>query len=198
MGAMAQDHSMNNLSLNQIIQTIASGERRNDFVRIVAIDGPAGSGKTTLASRIASTWADENVVTIHMDDLYDGWENALSERLTRTLVQSIALPASMGKSFSYRKYDWIQKRFEKTIECEVPDLLILEGVGSGQKGVRQYLDQLIWTETDSETGLQRVLRRDGDYLETEMRVWQMRESEHFQRDNTRDCATIRIDGKYFI
>lgn len=189
---------MNNLSLNQIIQTIASGERRNDFVRIVAIDGPAGSGKTTLASRIASTWADENVVTIHMDDLYDGWENALSERLTRTLVQSIALPASMGKSFSYRKYDWIQKRFEKTIECEVPDLLILEGVGSGQKGVRQYLDQLIWTETDSETGLQRVLRRDGDYLETEMRVWQMRESEHFQRDNTRDCATIRIDGKYFI
>lgn len=198
MGALAQDHSMNNLSLNQIIQTIASGERRNDFVRIVAIDGPAGSGKTTLASRIASTWADENVVTIHMDDLYDGWENALSERLTRTLVQSIALPASMGKSFSYRKYDWIQKRFEKTIECEVPDLLILEGVGSGQKGVRQYLDQLIWTETDSETGLQRVLRRDGDYLETEMRVWQMRESEHFQRDNTRDCATIRIDGKYFI
>ena len=95
MGAMAQDHSMNNLSLNQIIQTIASGERRNDFVRIVAIDGPAGSGKTTLASRIASTWVDENVVTIHMDDLYDGWENALSERLTRTLVQSIALPASM-------------------------------------------------------------------------------------------------------
>lgn len=198
MGALAQDHSMNNLLMNQIVETIASGERRNDFVRIVAIDGPAGSGKTTLASRIASTWVDKNVLTIHMDDLYDGWENALSERLTRTLVQSIALPASMGKSFSYRKYDWIQKRFEKTIECEVPDLLILEGVGSGQKSVRQYLDQLIWTETDSETGLQRVLRRDGDYLETEMRVWQMRESEHFQRDNTRDCATIRIDGKYFI
>ena len=189
---------MNKLSLNQIVATISSGERRNDFVRIIAIDGRAGSGKTTLASRIESRWADRNVLTIHMDDLYDGWENALSERLTRTLVQSIALPASLGKSFSYRKYDWIEKRFEKTIECEVPDLLILEGVGSGQKSVRQYLDQLIWTETDSETGLQRVLRRDGDYLETEMRVWQMRESEHFQRDNTRDCATIRIDGKYFI
>ena len=51
MGAMAQDLSMNNLSLNQIIQTIASGERRNDFVRIVAIDGPAGSGKTMAWTR---------------------------------------------------------------------------------------------------------------------------------------------------
>jgi len=26
----------------------------------------------------------------------------------------------------------------------------------------------------------------------------MRESEHFKQDNTRDCATIRVDGKQFI
>jgi len=80
----------------------------------------------------------------------------------------------------------------------VPDLLILEGVGAGQKVIRKYLDQLIWIDIEPEIGLARVLQRDGDYLETEMRVWQMRESEHFQRDNTRDCATIRIDGKRFI
>jgi gluconate kinase len=71
-------------------------------------------------------------------------------------------------------------------------------VGSGQKQVRKFLDQLIWIDIDEETGLERVLRRDGDYLETEMRIWQLREREHFNRDNTRDCATIRIDGKYFI
>lgn len=198
MGALAQDNSMNNLSLHQIIDRITKGERRIDSGRIISIDGPAGSGKTTLASRLTPLWCDGEVITVHMDDLYEGWEEALSEKLTRTLLHSIAQPMSMTKSFSYRKYDWLKKRFDQTITHKPPSLLILEGVGSGQKAIRQYLDQLIWIDIDHETGLQRVLRRDGDYLETEMRVWQMRESEHFQRDNTRDCATIRIDGKYFI
>lgn len=182
--------AMSNPSLTEIVQKISSG--------IIAIDGPAGSGKTTLASRIATQWNNGSVTTIHMDDLYEGWDLALSDKLTRTLVQSIAIPVSTGKNFSYRKYDWLKKGFGDLIEEKAPDLLILEGVASGQKSVRQYLDQLIWIDINAETGLQRVLRRDGDYLETEMRVWQMRESEHFKRDNTRDCATIRIDGNYFI
>jgi len=77
-------------------------------------------------------------------------------------------------------------------------VLLLEGVGSGQKVVRKYLDQLIWIDINAEVGLTRVLQRDGDYIESQMRIWQMRESEHFKQDNTRDCATIRIDGNNFI
>lgn len=188
---------MTNPSLDDLVRKIESGERRNPFTRIIAIDGPAGSGKTTLARRIA-TFRKDAVLTIHMDDLYDGWENALTAKLAKTLTQSIAVPASMGKSFSYRKYDWLKKRFSDEVRCSLPDLLILEGVGSGQKAVRQYLDQLIWIDIESEVGLTRVLQRDGDYLEHEMRIWQMRESQHFSSDNTRDCATIRVDGKYFI
>lgn len=189
---------MNNPSLSEIVEKIRNSEKRSEHARIIAVDGPAGSGKTTLASRITSQWIEGDVRSVHMDDLYEGWDFALSERLTRTLDQSIAAPVFAGKSFSYRRYDWIKKGFAELKEFPAPSLLILEGVGSGQKAVRKYLDHLIWIDIDHETGLQRVLRRDGDYLETEMRVWQMRESEHFQRDNTRDCATIRIDGKYFI
>ena len=198
MGEMDSHQAMNNLSLNEILERMRSGERRNHFSRIIAIDGPAGSGKTTLAARITSQWEEGVVCTVHMDDLYEGWDLALSERLTRTLVYSIATPVSTGKNFSYRKYDWFKKGFAELIESPLPSLLILEGVGSGQKDVRKFLDQLIWIDIDHETGLQRVLRRDGDYLETEMRVWQKREREHFEHDNTRDCATFRIDGKYFI
>ena len=189
---------MNNPSLSQIIHQIEIGERRNDFCRIIAIDGPAGSGKTTLASRISSQWKTGTVEIVHMDDLYEGWEGALNERLTRTLVFSIASPASLGKQFSYRKYDWLKKTFGFTVESAAPSLLILEGVASGQRDVRKFLDHLIWIDIEAEVGLQRALRRDGDYLETEMRIWQMREREHFERDNTRDCATIRVDGNSFI
>ena len=189
---------MTNPSLHQITEKIQQVERRTKHGRIIAIDGPAGSGKTTLATRLSKDWSAGDVVTIHMDDLYEGWESALTERLTRTLLHSIATPMSLGKKLSYRKYDWLTKSFNDTVEHASPSLLILEGVGAGQKAVRQFLDQLIWIDIAPEIGLQRVLQRDGDYLETEMRVWQMRESEHFLRDNTRDCSTIRIDGNFFI
>ena len=189
---------MEQLSLSAIIESIYSGDRRNNHFRIIAIDGPAGAGKSTLATRIQNGVDNSKVAVVHMDDLYAGWENALTSTLTRTLENNIAAPAFEGKAFEYRKYDWIHNRFGEYRRIDVPDLLILEGVGAGQKVIRKYLDQLIWIDIEPEIGLARVLQRDGDYLETEMRVWQMRESEHFQRDNTRDCATIRIDGKRFI
>ena len=158
----------------------------------------AGAGKTTLAERIAKNFPHPPVSIIPMDDLYAGWNDALTPTLTRTLEQNIARPASQGKTFEYRKFNWLTNSFGDLIRVPLPSLLILEGVGSGQREIRKYLDQLIWIDIESETGLNRVLQRDGDYLETEMRIWQMRESEHFKQDNTRDCATIRVDGKHFI
>ena len=185
-------------SLAEINLKIAAGQSLSKFSRIIAIDGPAGSGKTTLAKRICDTITIKKIEIVHMDDLYDGWENALTENLTRTLLHQIVVPVSQGKGFGYRKYDWLQQRFGEIQQFDAPELLILEGVGSGQKVIRRYTDQLIWIDIDDETGLQRVLQRDGDYLETEMRIWQLKQSEHFRMDNTRDCATIRIDGKQFI
>ena len=53
---------------------------------LIAIDGRAGAGKTTLAARFFDELSvDKTVAVIHMDDLYDGWENALDERLTQSL-----------------------------------------------------------------------------------------------------------------
>ena len=185
-------------SLSEIIEIIINGERQNNFTRIIAIDGPAGAGKTTLAERLSQNFPERPISIIHMDDLYAGWNDALTPTLTRTLGQNIVSPASQGKAIEFRKFNWLHNSFGDLIRYPSPSALILEGVGSGQRAIRKYLDQLIWIDIESETGLNRVLQRDGDYLETEMRIWQMRESEHFKQDNTRDCATIRIDGKHFI
>lgn len=186
------------VSLESIVTTIENGERRGKFGQIIAIDGAAGAGKTTLAGKLQAAFSHLNVDVIHMDDLYDGWENALTPNLSKILEIGIAKPVFEGKSYEYRKYDWLSGKYADLKRYPHPELLILEGVGSGQKAVRKYLDQLIWIDIDAEAGLNRVLRRDGDYIETHMRVWQMRESDHFKQENTRDCATIRVDGKSFI
>ncbi len=189
---------MRNPSLDEILERLRSSTRKSQSTRAISIDGPAGSGKTTLARRISDSFQEGDVVVIHMDDLYNGWEDALTPQLTRTLVNQILTPAFEGKRIGYRKYDWLSKSFGSLISHPTPALLILEGVGSGQKATRKFTDELIWIDIELETGLQRVLRRDGDYLETEMRVWQIREQEHFKGENTRDCATIRVDGNFFI
>ena len=44
--------------------------------RVFAIDGVAGSGKTTLASQLQLDLPGSQVV--HMDDLYSGWKDPLS------------------------------------------------------------------------------------------------------------------------
>ncbi|MEY3149483.1 MAG: hypothetical protein RL029_757 [Actinomycetota bacterium] len=186
------------ISLSDVVSTVETGERRSRFSRIIAIDGPAGAGKTTLAKKLQSNYSDLKVEVVHMDDLYDGWDNALSVTLTKNLEIGIAKPVSEGKSFEYRKFDWLNMKYGELQRLMVPDLLILEGVGSGQRAVRKYLDQLIWIDIEAEVGLNRVLRRDGDYIQNHMILWQMQESEHFKQENTRDCATIRIDGMSFI
>jgi uridine kinase len=194
---------MTQLTLNEIVHLILEGENRNLFAKIIAIDGPAGSGKSTLAKRLAQSEIiqkefEASIEVIHMDDLYDGWENALTPSLSRKLLHAIVQPVSMGKNFSFSKYDWLSRKFIDAPELRAPKLLILEGVGSAQRAVASFLDQIIWIEIDPVTGLDRVLKRDGDYLADQMALWQIREVEHFRRDNTRERASIRIDGKYFI
>ncbi len=42
--------------------------------RLVCVDGPAGSGKTSLADAVARRTAAQ---VVHMDDLYGGWDGLL-------------------------------------------------------------------------------------------------------------------------
>ena len=195
---MLNKSNMNQPSLTEVITSIKKGRAIGNVGRIVAIDGPAGAGKTTLANRLKENIQDSSIEIVHMDDLYDGWQNSLTPALGKVLDISICSPVSKGKSFQYRKYNWIESKFGPLLDFTFPEILILEGVGSGQRVVRKYLDELIWIDISAQVGLQRVLQRDGESIEKEMEIWQMRENYHFVADNTRDSATIRIDGATFI
>ena len=96
---------MTNPSLSNLIEVILASESQFSQVKVIAIDGPAGAGKSTLAKRIKEKLIDlveiEDIAVVNMDDLYDGWENALTNQLTKTLVSQILTPISMGKKYGY-------------------------------------------------------------------------------------------------
>ena len=159
---------------------------------LIAIDGPAGSGKTSLANQLASNL--KSATTIHMDDLYNGWEDALTATLTRHLEEWVLDPLTQHQSVKYQKFDWINSEYGPTVEVSDVELLILEGVGAAQARIRQQADLTIWIEVGAQIGLARVLNRDGTQILPYMLKWQERESAHFIKDQTKENCQIFIDG----
>jgi uridine kinase len=155
---------------------------------VLAIDGPAGSGKSTLAGEIARAFAGTyDLEVIHLDELYNGWDNALSEELFQRITQIISAQ-QVGKSTDLAIYDWSTRSFSGSREVKAVQLLIVEGVGSSNLLLHRSLTTSIWLDIDQRIGLARVLERDGEEIRDEMVKWQKMESEYFARDLTRERA----------
>ena len=159
---------------------------------LLAIDGPAGAGKTTLAAKLEAEYSvDSTVRIIHMDDLYNGWNDGLGQSLTDTL-QAITTAYLSGNQCTVKVFNWHLMNFDREEVIAPTDYLILEGVGAAQKVVRDAGAITYWLDIDAETGLQRVLARDGAHIEEEMRQWQIQQSIHFAKDQTRENCEIKL------
>ena len=155
---------------------------------LIAIDGPAGAGKTTLAAKFERDLSVSNSVSvIHMDDLYAGWENALDEQLTQKLKEIVEAFTSHN-AFTISIFNWSSNSFDSFRTIEPTDILIIEGVGAGQKVVRDAGATLYWLDIEPSIGLERVLARDGLEIELHMRTWQIDQASFFERDLTRNHA----------
>ena len=155
---------------------------------VIAIDGPAGSGKSTLASEIARGFAGTyDIEVIHLDELYNGWDEALSDELFQRISQLIAAQRA-GLATDLAIYDWSAKSFSGSREIKAVQLLIIEGVGSSNLLLQNDLTTSIWLDIEQSIGLARVLERDGEQIREEMVKWQKMESEYFARDLTRERA----------
>lgn len=155
---------------------------------VLAIDGPAGSGKSTLAGEVARGFAGTyEIEVIHLDELYNGWEKALSEELFQKIAQLIAAQRD-GQATELAIYDWSAGSFAGSREIKAAQFLIIEGVGSSNQLLQKSLTTSIWLDIDQSIGLARVLDRDGEEIREEMIKWQKKERDYFARDLTRERA----------
>ena len=158
----------------------------------LAIDGVAGSGKTTLASRLCGDL--KNCQVVHMDDLYEGWNDPLSQRLTAKVIRELLEPFNKQIPIRYQKFDWILNRFDKFEDLKTSNILILEGVGSGQREFRKYLSKTIWVEYDPSQGFDRVIARDGEGIRGEMVNFLLDQNKHFIAELTKNASDYTISG----
>ena len=156
--------------------------------QIILIDGPAGSGKTTLSKELSEKL---NCQVVHLDDHYNGWDEALSNDLAQVLLKIVG-NFSISRPSEIPTFNWQKAKFEGSRVIEPANTLIIEGVGSGQSQIRPFASKLYWVETEPEIGLARVLERDGKEYEERIKSWQIREESHFQVERTRDFADFII------
>lgn len=159
---------------------------------LVAIDGPAGSGKSTLAQDLNLFFSTSREVNLlGLDDIYDGWTNALGAKLTSDLG-AIAGAHVLGEGITINIYDWAQSRYLDEREIKPREILIIEGVGSAQEVMREHKAITIWMDIDPLLGMQRVLNRDGHHIVQEMKAWQELQAQHFTQSGARDNADFII------
>ena len=168
---------------------VRSGAPRLGPVRLVCIDGPAGSGKTTLAARLA---VELDAPTVHLDDLYEGWSGL--DSVWARLEAQVLGPLAAGLPARWQRYDWDLASFAEWHDLPVPSALVLEGSGSARRALGGRASLVVFVEAPWAIRLERGLARDGIELTDEWHRWQANESRHFIEEHTRARADVVIDG----
>lgn len=156
-------------------------------VRLIGIDGHAGSGKSTFAERLAEALG--GVPVLHLDDVATheelfGW----TERLRRQVLE----PLSTGRAAHWAPYDWVERRFGPARVLEPVPLLLVEGVGAGRRALRPHLARLLWMETPRTLSWGRGRNRDGRELDLFWDGWERAELAHFADDPSRPFADTLV------
>ncbi len=173
----------------RIVDRLRAGEDRLGPVRLVVVDGPAGSGKTTLAAALGAALPAQ---VLHLDDLYEGWQGL--EGSWERLAEWVLRPLAAGRAGRYRRYDWARGAFAEWHQVPVAPYLVVEGCGAGRQAADEFATLRIWVEADDETRLRRGLARDGEPLRPQWEEWMRTEPEHFARNRTRERADLHLDG----
>ncbi|TFV65688.1 UNVERIFIED_ORG: uridine kinase [Bacillus sp. AZ43] len=178
-------------SVADLAARVLAGPARLGDVRLVCVDGPAGSGKTTVAGRLAAALGDGAVV-VHLDDLYAGW--TITGAVAR-LSAGVLRPLAEGRAGAYHRYDWHAGRFaDDPTPVPVPAVLVVEGCGSSPRALDPWTTLRVWIEAPRDLRLSRGLDRDGAGMEPEWLRWQETEAAEFARESTRARADVCLDG----
>lgn len=158
-------------------------------VRLVAVDGRGGAGKTTFAARLAAAAGGAPVV--HTDD-FASWEQPVEwwPRLLREVIE----PLADGRSGRYRRYDWSERRLAEWHTIDPGPIVIIEGVSAGRSEWAHHLAFVIWVDAPRGERLRRGIERDGPEAAALWNQWMAEEDAHFVLDPVHERADLVIDG----
>ncbi len=165
---------------SDLTDAIRAAPARLGNVKLVAIDGPSGSGKSVLAGQLHEELGGGLVST----DDFATWDDPVS--WWPRLLGGVLVPLAGNRPGHYRRVDWTTgtPRPGELVTVNPAGILILEGVSAGRRSV--------WCEVpDQAERLERAVARDGEASRRHLANWQMFENGWFALDDPRSASTIR-------
>jgi uridine kinase len=127
-----------------------------------------------------------------MDNVFAGWAGL--EQGMATVADGVVSPLRCGQVGRYRRYDWHRGTFAEEREIAPCEVLVVEGVGSGQAVYADAITCLVWVDTPADVRLRRGLDRDGEEMRAHWLAWRKQEDAMFARQRTRERADVVVDG----
>ncbi len=169
-----------------LVDDVLAGPPRYGRVRLVAVDGPSGAGKTTFAGKLVETFRARGAKTaLVATDHYATWDDPVA--WWPRLVAEVLDPLAAGRPATYRPLDCPTggPRPGPVRAVHPVDVVVLEGVSAGRASIRPRLSALCWVPgPDPETRLERAVSRDGEGIRGPLTAWQKFECGWFAVDLT--------------
>jgi uridine kinase len=156
----------------------------------VAVDGRAGSGKTTLADAIAA--AVRAAVVVHIDDfagpLVPEWD-------WPRFQEQVVDPLRAGRPARYQRWEWNRDEPAEWHEIPTGRLVVVEGVSSTRSELDVPWALQIWVDAPRPVRLQRATERDGDAMLAHwLDVWMPSEEAYIERERPQQRVDLLVAG----
>jgi uridine kinase len=149
-----------------MIEQIKQLLKEKEYV-VIAIDGCAASGKTTLAQKLSNMF---NASVIHMDDFFLPLEKRTEERLNapggnieyERFKEEVV--NNLDNDFTYQAFNCSIMKVDKEVFVKKTNLLIIEGSYSLHPYFGKYYDLSIFLDIDKDEQINRIRNRDGEFM----------------------------------
>tara|TARA_R110000868_G_scaffold411756_1_gene708999 strand:+ start:41689 stop:42258 length:570 start_codon:yes stop_codon:yes gene_type:complete len=152
---------------------------------VVLVDGPACSGKTTLADEIAYALKAQ---LVHMDAFYPGWGGL---EVGSSIVSSSLLAA---ESPGYHRWDWATGKQAEWHKVNPRKHLVIEGSGALSAENLALATYGVWIHLPLLERRERKRLRDGSLNMEHWDFWAMQERAFYQRERPDLIAHTVLDS----
>mgnify|MGYP004605551499 FL=1 len=166
---------------------------------VLALDGPCGSGKTTLANALAAQFP--GCTVLHTDDFYlpparrsPDWAHTPCANMDLARLRDEALrPAYAGQTVAYRAYSCREGAYQPAVQLPAQPLVILEGSYSHHPLLRPCETLRVFVTCTKAEQTRRLQAREGARCADFAARWVPLEEGYFARYGIAAAADFVVD-----